>query len=328
MKDTISPATPSNIVMFDRVKPVRGAPAPEGFDQTSLLLMGSPSAALRPRARWRRSCRSASPTPMSASLSSGRSANFKRYSKISRGSPAKSPLRSQLPVRRPTPSRKPTLFNDAVFLEAASAKIRTAEAAAEGAAIAHQVFGAIGFHPGTHICTASRCACCPGETTSATKAIGRPSSANLSPAAAPTNSGRWLPRDDRQSAFDPIRLPPECEARSRRSARFPCGRDRSRHVRSAPCRARRFIQSRLQPPRRRQGLDRHDLAEAIRRTRAQPAGTLRRHRRVSRRQCAGTSALRRRPPERPDPAQICSRAHQERHPAAHLPRRIVLLRSA
>jgi acyl-CoA dehydrogenase len=34
---------------------------------------------------------------------------------------------------------------DAVFLEAASAKIRTAEAAAEGSAIAHQVFGAIGF---------------------------------------------------------------------------------------------------------------------------------------------------------------------------------------
>ena len=36
-------------------------------------------------------------------------------------------------------------FDAAVFLEAASAKIRTAEAAAEGAAIAHQVFGAIGF---------------------------------------------------------------------------------------------------------------------------------------------------------------------------------------
>ena len=34
---------------------------------------------------------------------------------------------------------------DAVFLEVASAKIRCAEAAAEGSAIAHQVFGAIGF---------------------------------------------------------------------------------------------------------------------------------------------------------------------------------------
>ena len=36
-------------------------------------------------------------------------------------------------------------FDDAVFLEAAAAKIRVGEAAGEGAAIAHQVFGAIGF---------------------------------------------------------------------------------------------------------------------------------------------------------------------------------------
>lgn len=36
-------------------------------------------------------------------------------------------------------------FNDAVFLEVASAKIRVAEAATAGAAIAHQVHGAIGY---------------------------------------------------------------------------------------------------------------------------------------------------------------------------------------
>jgi alkylation response protein AidB-like acyl-CoA dehydrogenase len=36
-------------------------------------------------------------------------------------------------------------FDEAVFLEAASAKIRCAEAATEAAGIAHQVFGAIGF---------------------------------------------------------------------------------------------------------------------------------------------------------------------------------------
>ena len=36
-------------------------------------------------------------------------------------------------------------FDDTVLLEAASAKIRSGEAAAEGAAIAHQVHGAIGF---------------------------------------------------------------------------------------------------------------------------------------------------------------------------------------
>ena len=37
------------------------------------------------------------------------------------------------------------VFDDAIFLEAAAAKIRSAEAAQEGAAIAHQVHGAIGF---------------------------------------------------------------------------------------------------------------------------------------------------------------------------------------
>jgi alkylation response protein AidB-like acyl-CoA dehydrogenase len=36
-------------------------------------------------------------------------------------------------------------FDDAIFLEAVSAKIRCAEAAKKGAAIAHQVHGAIGF---------------------------------------------------------------------------------------------------------------------------------------------------------------------------------------
>ena len=37
------------------------------------------------------------------------------------------------------------VFDDRIFLEAAAAKIRSAEAAQEGAAIAHQVHGAIGF---------------------------------------------------------------------------------------------------------------------------------------------------------------------------------------
>jgi alkylation response protein AidB-like acyl-CoA dehydrogenase len=38
-----------------------------------------------------------------------------------------------------------TAFDEAVFLEVASAKIRVGEAAGEGAAIAHQIYGAIGF---------------------------------------------------------------------------------------------------------------------------------------------------------------------------------------
>jgi acyl-CoA dehydrogenase len=38
-----------------------------------------------------------------------------------------------------------TAFDESIFLEAAAAKIRCAEAAEKGAAIAHQVHGAIGF---------------------------------------------------------------------------------------------------------------------------------------------------------------------------------------
>ena len=40
---------------------------------------------------------------------------------------------------------EPARFDEGIFLEAAAARIRSAEAATEGAAIAHQVFGAIGF---------------------------------------------------------------------------------------------------------------------------------------------------------------------------------------
>ena len=42
-------------------------------------------------------------------------------------------------------------FSEGVFLEAASAKIRVGEAAGEGAAIAHQVLGAIGFTKEHHL---------------------------------------------------------------------------------------------------------------------------------------------------------------------------------
>jgi alkylation response protein AidB-like acyl-CoA dehydrogenase len=42
-------------------------------------------------------------------------------------------------------AQAPRLEDEAVFLEVAAAKIRSAQAAAEGAGIAHQVHGAIGF---------------------------------------------------------------------------------------------------------------------------------------------------------------------------------------
>ena len=57
------------------------------------------------------------------------------------GTPTANVLQS--PPPRPSPTRGEG--EDAVFLEAAAAKIRVGEAAGEGAAIAHQVLGAIGF---------------------------------------------------------------------------------------------------------------------------------------------------------------------------------------
>ena len=124
--------------------------------------------------------------------------------------------------------------------------------------------------------------------------------------------------------FDQIRLPAECEALAQGCARVPRRRDRQGHLRSAPPRPRRLAGPRLLQARRRQRLDRHDLAEEIWRAGAQLPRALRGDGRIPRRQRAGSAAFRRRPPERPDSAQIRARAHQGRHSAAHLPRRIVL----
>jgi hypothetical protein len=82
--------------------------------------------------------------PTSASPSSGRSRNSRPCSTISRGSPARSPPHDGRALGRRRHSRGGA-FDDAIFLEATAAKIRSAEAAQEGAAIAHQVHGAIGF---------------------------------------------------------------------------------------------------------------------------------------------------------------------------------------
>ena len=89
-------------------------------------------------------------------------------------------------------------------------------------------------------------------------------------------------------------------------------------------RPRRLAQQGVQPPHRRQGLDRHDLAEEIRRARAQLPRALCRHRGIPRRQRAGAAAFRRRPPERSDPDEVRARAREDGRAAAHLPRRGVL----
>ena len=89
-----------------------------------------------------------------------------------------------------------TSFDDAVFLEAAAAKIRCSEAAEKGAAIAHQVHGAIGFtiEHILHRYTLARAGLArrfrPREL------LGGRTRQDWSPRAAPTNCGRWWRRAD------------------------------------------------------------------------------------------------------------------------------------
>lgn len=135
----------ASAVTFERVKPRAAAPAPEGFDRTSLLLMGSTI----------RSVETAGALEAILSLSVGYANDrvaFERpigkfqavQQNLARLAGETAAALAVAGSAADTIAQTDT-FDEAVFLEAASAKIRTAEAAAEGAAIAHQVFGAIGF---------------------------------------------------------------------------------------------------------------------------------------------------------------------------------------
>jgi acyl-CoA dehydrogenase len=135
----------SNVVTFERVKPLRSARAPKGFDRTSLMLMG---AAVR-------SVQTAGALETILSLSvvyaNERVAFERPIGKFQAVQQNLARLAGEVAAALAVSgSAADTLaqsdtFDDAAFLEAASAKIRCAEAATEGATIAHQVFGAIGF---------------------------------------------------------------------------------------------------------------------------------------------------------------------------------------
>jgi alkylation response protein AidB-like acyl-CoA dehydrogenase len=134
---------PQNTVMFDKVKPIAVARA--HIDQTALMLMGcvvrsvQTAGALqamldftvrysnervafeRPIAKFQAVQHNLA--RLAGEVSAAMTAAHSAADAISRGG----------------------AFGDAIFLEATAAKIRSAEAAQEGAAIAHQVHGAIGF---------------------------------------------------------------------------------------------------------------------------------------------------------------------------------------
>ena len=134
---------PQNAVTFDKVKPVAVARA--DIDQTALMLMGcvvrsvQTAGALqavldftvrysnervafeRPIAKFQAVQHNLA--RLAGEVSAAMTAAHSAADAVARGAE----------------------FDDAIFLEATAAKIRSAEAAQEGAAIAHQVHGAIGF---------------------------------------------------------------------------------------------------------------------------------------------------------------------------------------
>jgi acyl-CoA dehydrogenase len=135
----------SDTVTFTHVPPVAIKPAPSGFDQTALMLMGGVARSLQIAGCLE------TMLDISVRYSNERVAFEKKISKFQavQHNLAKLAGESAAALAAAT-SAADTIancktFDEAVFLEAASAKIRCSEAAEKGGAIAHQVHGAIGF---------------------------------------------------------------------------------------------------------------------------------------------------------------------------------------
>jgi len=136
----------SDAVIFDRVAPLAIKPAPKGFDQNALMLMGCVARSLQIAGSLE------TMLDISVRYSNERVAFEKKIAKFQavQHNLAKLAGESAAALAAATSAAdavaNATSFNDdAVFLEAVGAKIRCAEAAEKGSGIAHQVHGAIGF---------------------------------------------------------------------------------------------------------------------------------------------------------------------------------------
>lgn len=135
----------SDTVTLDKVQPVTLKAAPKGFDQTTMMLMGGVARSLQIAGALE------SMLDISVRYSNERVAFEKKISKFQavQHNLARLAGESAAALAAATSAAdaiaNATSFDDEVYLEAASAKIRCAEAAEKGGAIAHQVHGAIGF---------------------------------------------------------------------------------------------------------------------------------------------------------------------------------------
>jgi acyl-CoA dehydrogenase len=136
---------PSNAVVFDRSRPIAIAAAPGGFDQTSLMLMGAVSRSLQIAGTLETALE------MTVRYANERVAFERQISKFQAVQHNLARLAGEVAAAVTAAGSAANAFTtgtpsqDADFLEAASAKIRCAEAAECATAIAHQVHGAIGF---------------------------------------------------------------------------------------------------------------------------------------------------------------------------------------
>jgi acyl-CoA dehydrogenase len=135
----------SDTVILDKVEPSATKPAPKGFDQAQLMLMGGVVRSLQIAGALE------AMLEITVRYSNERVAFEKKISKFQavQHNLAKLAGESAAALAAAT-SAADTIanskgFDDAYFLEAAAAKIRCSEAAEKGGAIAHQVHGAIGF---------------------------------------------------------------------------------------------------------------------------------------------------------------------------------------
>lgn len=140
----------NDTVSFDKVQPVTIKPAPKGFEQTTLMLMGGVARSLQIAGALE------SMLDISVRYSNERVAFEKKISKFQavqhnlarlagESAAALAAATSAADAIANSASTNGASFNDEIFLEAAAAKIRCSEAAEKGGGIAHQVHGAIGF---------------------------------------------------------------------------------------------------------------------------------------------------------------------------------------
>jgi acyl-CoA dehydrogenase len=135
----------SDVVTFDHARPIAIKPAPKGLDLPALMLMGGVIRSLQIAGSLE------AMLDVSVRYANERVAFEKKISKFQAVQHNLAKLAGEAAAAlAAASSAADTLansqsFDDAVFLEAASAKIRCSEAAEKGAAIAHQVHGAIGF---------------------------------------------------------------------------------------------------------------------------------------------------------------------------------------